>query len=64
MAKRPAKRRRPPAVALKKARDEQPQDLYEAEQTLPQEEQPQNINKRYDVSEAYLCRLHAYLRKL
>lgn len=42
-----AKRRK----SVKPVKAAQPLDAFEAEDQLPAEEQPKNVNKRYDVSD-------------
>jgi hypothetical protein len=45
MGRGPKAKRRKPAV-----KEPQPLDAFEADDQLPAEEQPKNVNKRYDVS--------------
>lgn len=45
MGRGPKAKRRKPAV-----QEPQPLDAFEADDQLPAEEQPKNVNKRYDVS--------------
>lgn len=58
MGRGPKAKRRKPAV-----QEPQPLEAFEADDQLPAEEQPKNVNKRYDVScctwVLYTFRCHA-----